>query len=165
MRDNVFFFSNRNFLCFYAGYHMSHDTLLMMSRDSKNISILNSTISSNNNNNSMNISGTLAMANLTGNQNRLYTTAEPVEIFFLIVLMVVILFGNSMVCCAFSTVERSLRTVTNYFVINLAVSDILVGTFSMSLWLCIRTGKIVCWSFLYNVCSLIIENHWKFAEL
>ncbi|XP_065071997.1 D(2) dopamine receptor A-like isoform X2 [Rhopilema esculentum] len=71
-----------------------------------------------------------------------YTKAGAIEITFLVFLMIVIIFGNSMVCLAFSSVDRQLRTVTNYFVINLALSDILVGTFSMSFWLCIRTGTI-----------------------
>ena len=69
-----------------------------------------------------------------------YSSAGPVEIVFLAFLMAAIITGNSLVCMAFSSVDRKLRTVTNYFVINLAVSDILVGTFSLSFWLCMRTG-------------------------
>ena len=121
---------------------MVHKAVLMMSRDCKSISIINSTISSINNTN-LSRALNLTVANSTNNTNSVYTVADPVEICFLIILMVVILFGNSVVCCAFSTVERTLKTVTNYFVINLAVSDILVGTFSVSLWLSLRTGKIV----------------------
>ena len=121
---------------------MVHKAVLMMSRDCKSINIINSTISSINNTN-LSRALNLTVANSTNNTNSVYTVADPVEICFLIILMVVILFGNSVVCCAFSTVERTLKTVTNYFVINLAVSDILVGTFSVSLWLSLRTGKIV----------------------
>eukprot|EP00794_Sanderia_malayensis_P005490 gene5490-6175_t len=70
-----------------------------------------------------------------------YDSAGAVEIVFLVFLMICIITGNSLVCFSFSIVDRKLRTVTNYFVINLALSDILVGTFSLPFWLCIRNGK------------------------
>ena len=90
-----------------------------------------------------NLTGNISISNITMKPRQTYAKAGPVEIFFLVCLMIVIIFGNGLVYLAFSTVDRKLRTITNYFVINLAVSDILVGTFSMSFWLCLRTGKLI----------------------
>ncbi len=80
------------------------------------------------------------ITNTTLKSRMAYAYAGPVEVVFLIFLMVCIISGNCLVCLAFSSGDRKFRTVTNYFVINLALSDILVGIFSMSFWLCIRTG-------------------------
>lgn len=43
------------------------------------------------------------------------------------------IFGNGLVCLAFQKI-RTLRTVTNYFVVSLSVADLLVGFVSMPLW-------------------------------
>ena len=48
-------------------------------------------------------------------------------------LIVGTIFGNSLVCVALYLI-RDLRTVTNYFVVSLAVADLLVGFVSMPLW-------------------------------
>ncbi|XP_031548703.1 octopamine receptor-like [Actinia tenebrosa] len=49
------------------------------------------------------------------------------------VLIVGTIFGNTLVCLAFY-LFRDLRSVTNYFVVSLAVADLLVGFVSMPLW-------------------------------
>ena len=49
---------------------------------------------------------------------------------FLVVIMVVTLLGNVMVCLAVFLFER-LRTITNYFIVSLAVSDLLVALISL----------------------------------
>ncbi|EDO35211.1 predicted protein, partial [Nematostella vectensis] len=51
----------------------------------------------------------------------------------LALLIVGTIFGNSLVCAAFY-LFRDLRTVTNYFVVSLAIADLLVGFVSMPLW-------------------------------
>lgn len=51
---------------------------------------------------------------------------------FLSVVMVFTLFGNFLVIGTVVTYEK-LRTVTNYFVISLAVSDVLVGLITLPL--------------------------------
>lgn len=52
--------------------------------------------------------------------------------FFLIAILAI--FGNGLVCAAFATNKR-LRILTNYYVVSLAVSDILVGSFNIPLWM------------------------------
>nr|QBL02593.1 biogenic amine-like GPCR [Tripedalia cystophora] len=58
-------------------------------------------------------------------------TLSAVGMAFLIVIS---LAGNILVCTAFFYYRR-LRTVTNYFVVSLAISDLMVGSLSMPLWL------------------------------
>ena len=55
---------------------------------------------------------------------------------FLSVVMALTLFGNFLVIGTVATYEK-LRTVTNYFVISLAVSDVLVGLITLPLKVCI----------------------------
>ena len=49
-------------------------------------------------------------------------------------LIVFTIFGNILVCAAFYLC-RELRNVTNYFVVSLAVADLLVGFVCMPFWL------------------------------
>lgn len=55
------------------------------------------------------------------------------HVLFLVLLMIVILCGNSLVIIAFKTNKR-LRTATYTFLVSLAVSDFLVGSVSLPLW-------------------------------
>ena len=72
---------------------------------------------------------------------RIVKPGEALELTFLVLLMFFIIFGNILVCLAFNTVGHRLKTITNYFVVNLACSDILVGVFSLPLWISVRTGE------------------------
>ena len=67
-------------------------------------------------------------------------TASYFELVVLALLITAILLGNSLVCLAFRSVSRRLKTITNSFVISLAASDILVGAVSLPLWVTLRTG-------------------------
>lgn len=67
--------------------------------------------------------------------------ASYFELVILGLLIATILIGNSLVCLAFKAVSRRLKTITNSFVISLAMSDILVGAFSLPLWVTLRMGK------------------------
>ena len=69
--------------------------------------------------------------------------ASYFELVILGLLIATILIGNSLVCLAFKAVSRRLKTITNSFVISLAMSDILVGAFSLPLWVTFRMGKLL----------------------
>lgn len=85
------------------------------------------------------------MTNSTGSPTLNITTTPSVEeqsfdfalkfisTFLLIIIIVLTLLGNSLVIRAF-VAFRKLRNVTNYFVVSLAVTDILVAVFSMPVW-------------------------------
>ncbi|XP_078357296.1 histamine H2 receptor-like [Oculina patagonica] len=61
------------------------------------------------------------------------TAADIVDIFFLCILAVMIVFANSLMIGAFY-VNRRLRTRTYFLLMSLAVADMLVGTISLPLW-------------------------------
>lgn len=56
------------------------------------------------------------------------------SLIFNFVIAVFAIFGNGLVCAAFATNKR-LRILTNYYVVSLAVSDILVGSINIPLWM------------------------------
>lgn len=60
-------------------------------------------------------------------------TIKFISTFLLIIIIILTLVGNSLVIRAF-VAFRKLRNVTNYFVVSLAVTDILVAVFSMPVW-------------------------------
>ena len=60
----------------------------------------------------------------------------------LLLFPVVTLFGNVLVCISV-LVERSLHTVTNYFIVSLAVADIMVALLVMPLAVYVEVSIIV----------------------
>lgn len=73
---------------------------------------------------------------------------------FLVLIMVVTFFGNFMVCLVVY-LHRRLRTVTNYFIVSLAVSDLLISVLSVPFRIhqtlhngayCLNTA--LCWTWL-----------------
>ncbi|XP_031566911.1 muscarinic acetylcholine receptor M1-like [Actinia tenebrosa] len=52
---------------------------------------------------------------------------------FLILILIISLVGNMLVILSFRAVQK-LRTVTNFFVVSLAVADLLIAVFSMPIW-------------------------------
>ena len=60
-------------------------------------------------------------------------TIKLISTLLLITTIILTLLGNSLVIRAF-IVFRKLQNVTNYFVVSLAVTDILVALFSMPVW-------------------------------
>ena len=69
------------------------------------------------------------------------TGFEVLELFALCLIAVLVLLGNVLVILAFLLGPRSIRTYTNYFVVNLAVSDLGVGCISLPFWIVNRAGK------------------------
>ncbi|XP_018603510.1 histamine H3 receptor [Scleropages formosus] len=69
----------------------------------------------------------------------------------MVTLVVVVVVGNALVILAF-VVDRSLRNQSNYFFLNLAISDFLVGAFCIPIYIpYILTGK---WMFGRGLCKL-----------
>lgn len=65
---------------------------------------------------------------------------EPINIVGAVamgILIILTIFGNSIVCASFYTF-RDLRTICNYFIISLAISDILVAILGMPFWLILQ---------------------------
>ena len=60
-----------------------------------------------------------------------------------ILLATVILFGNSLVVASHN-INRRLRTQANAFLVSLALSDFLVGSISMPMWIYIIIVVILC---------------------
>ena len=68
-----------------------------------------------------------------------------VELVVLVLIEILILFGNALVIVAFFKGPRRIRTVTNYFVVNLAISDMMVGCISVPFWFTELLGKWICY--------------------
>ena len=79
--------------------------------------------------------------NNTSNNSSLRATSAGliVESLFFGVLSLIILAGNTLVCTAIYK-NRKLRTKTNYYLVSLAVADIMVGGFSVPYWVYIILG-------------------------
>ncbi|XP_039591848.1 histamine H3 receptor-like [Polypterus senegalus] len=81
-----------------------------------------------------------------------YPTLWTAVLTFLIALLVVAtVFGNALVMLAF-VVDKSLRTQNNFFLLNLAISDFLVGAFCIPLYTpYVLTGR---WTLGRTLCKL-----------
>ncbi|XP_043946350.1 histamine H3 receptor [Protopterus annectens] len=105
------------------------------------------------------------LENCTGLNESYLNTKEPgAELFstfnseltialavFMAVLIILIVLGNALVLLAF-VVDTSLRTRNNYFLLNLAISDFLVGAFCIPLYIPYElTGK---WQLGKDLCKL-----------
>lgn len=81
---------------------------------------------------------------------------EPVrhyEALLLLVFPVLTAFGNILVCVSVCS-ERSLQTVTNYFIVSLAVADIMVAVLVMPLAVYV---EVLIPALLFILASLLIS--------
>ena len=120
------------------------------------------------------VNTTMVVSNSSSNETA-HKYLEPIstifqasyfELIVLGLLIATILIGNSLVCLAFSSVSRRLKTITNSFVVSLAMSDILVGALSLPLWVAFRMGKYVTlfiknWVHRYYN-TLFVQFYFKF---
>uniref|UniRef100_A0AAY5EKW0 Histamine H3 receptor n=1 Tax=Electrophorus electricus TaxID=8005 RepID=A0AAY5EKW0_ELEEL len=90
----------------------------------------------------------------SGKIRRDFAFAAPVVVLLIVVmvvLIVVIVLGNALIILAFK-MDRSLRRQSNYFLLNLAISDFLVGAFCVPVYLPYTlTGK---WMLGRHLCKL-----------
>lgn len=70
---------------------------------------------------------------INSDQGQLSTTYVAISTTFIVIIMVLSFLGNVLVLLAFKRF-RYIRTVTNFFVASLAVTDLLVAVFAMSFW-------------------------------
>lgn len=75
--------------------------------------------------------------------NKNFSIVQVLGLMLLALLVIFIISGNVLVICTFLSVARNLRTITNYFVVSLAVSDILVGSFSVPFWMWVKISKLL----------------------
>jgi len=93
---------------------------------------------------SNNISKIQNVTNTTSSsESRALTSEVVLEVFILAAIEMLILSGNALVMLAFFKGPRRMRTITNYFVVNLAISDLMVGCLSLPFWICFRLGIAV----------------------
>ncbi|XP_065071521.1 probable G-protein coupled receptor No9 [Rhopilema esculentum] len=70
------------------------------------------------------------------------TALDTVLSVYLGFVVILILAGNTLVISAFALGSRRMKTYTNYFIVNLAISDMLVGMLSVPYWIYISTLPI-----------------------
>jgi len=66
-------------------------------------------------------------SNLTGGIATGYSVAETVGIGLALVSLIVVTIGGNLLVCVTISTDRKLRTATNYFLLSLAVTDLLLG--------------------------------------
>ena len=90
------------------------------------------------------------------------TAGRIVSAIGIAILIVIALAGNVLVCAAFCHYKR-LRTVPNYFIVSLAVSDIMVAGLSMPLWI---SYEVTEWQNLpLWVDDLALEHFWECIDM
>ncbi|KAG8200123.1 hypothetical protein JTE90_018912 [Oedothorax gibbosus] len=100
--------------------------------------------------------------------------------FFVTFIMVVIVVGNMLVCIAIAT-EKALKTVQNWFIASLAVSDFLVGLVIMpfslakelmgywifgTVWCEIHAALdvLLCTASINNLCLISLDRYWSVTQ-
>nr|XP_033814731.1 D(4) dopamine receptor isoform X1 [Geotrypetes seraphini]XP_033814732.1 D(4) dopamine receptor isoform X1 [Geotrypetes seraphini] len=123
------------------------------------------------------------MTNDTQNQTRDIatdgrgTSYNYLALFFGIPLIVIIILGNVLVCLSVLT-ERALKTATNYFIVSLAVADLLLavlvlplyvyseflgGVWTLNTYLCdalMTMDVMLCTASIFNLCAISVDSRY-----
>lgn len=104
-----------------------------------------------------------AAAGSNSTQNKIAFTSSTVTVstIALAVVMVFALLGNTLVCFAFYR-STNLRCVTNVFIVSLAMTDILVASVSIPIWLVIQNTECIN---TYQLCDPILMAFWKCLDI
>ncbi|XP_078380517.1 histamine H2 receptor-like [Oculina patagonica] len=102
-----------------------------------------------------------AASNLTQNTVAFSSTTVTVSTVALAVVMVLALLGNTLVCFAFYH-STNLRCVTNIFIVSLAMTDILVASVSIPIWLVIQNTECIN---TWKACDPILMAFWKCLDI
>ncbi|XP_064169198.1 D(4) dopamine receptor-like [Anguilla rostrata] len=116
-------------------------------------------------------------ANLTGSNQTVPPNTDynfPALVFG-ILLIIVIICGNLLVCLSVYT-EKALKTTTNYFIVSLAVADLLLavlvlplfvyaefqgGVWALSMFICdglMTMDVMLCTASIFNLCAISIDR-------
>uniref|UniRef100_A0AAY4C684 D(4) dopamine receptor n=1 Tax=Denticeps clupeoides TaxID=299321 RepID=A0AAY4C684_9TELE len=121
------------------------------------------------------------MANVTPSEAPSDGDATPEEYNYLalvcgIPLILIIILGNVLVCLSVLT-ERSLKTATNYFIVSLAVADLLLavlvlplyvyseflgGIWTLSMYICdalMTMDVMLCTASILNLCAISVDRY------
>ena len=91
------------------------------------------------------------------------TAPQAFTVVSILFTLTLALFGNTLVLVAFCRFH-SLRTVTNYFVVSLAVADVMVASLSMPCWLYIRVEGLTDVPRDDSVSQLLYYS-WQFIDI
>ncbi|XP_059402311.1 D(4) dopamine receptor-like [Carassius carassius] len=112
-------------------------------------------------------------ANLTASSHS--TNYNFPALVFGILLIIIIICGNVLVCLSVCT-EKALKTTTNYFIVSLAVADLLLavlvlplfvyaefqdGVWSLNMTLCdglMTMDVMLCTASIFNLCAISIDR-------
>nr|XP_047127598.1 uncharacterized protein LOC101239810 [Hydra vulgaris] len=92
----------------------------------------------------------IILAYIINNTKMSKSLLEIFEIIVLIIIDVCALTGNSMIILAFIIGPKSIKTFTNYFVVNLAVADLMVAVLSLPFWIAYRFDNNIAKSMFFE---------------
>ena len=107
------------------------------------------------------VAGATTASNSTKHSLTFTTTTVAVSTMALAIVMVLALLGNTLVCFAFYH-STNLRCVTNIFIVSLALTDILVASVSIPIWLVIQNTECIN---NWLACDPILMAFWKCLDI